>query len=443
MSSLSWSDKVVGMASEKHPVLPLSAILSLPQTQTGPGRHGLLALVSLLALGVFVYCESFARLNVPLWIKPRKLSYSAPVGLPAKVQRRWGQYSPYFREGEYAPPPEGCEVSQVNILQRHGARYPNEGDDYDKSVSRLMSAKKFLDPKLDFLKHYKYDLQEESLTPLGAEQSFEAGIEAFRRYSHLVTPHMLPFVRASGVSRVINSAGNWTVGFAAASKHHVHPAVDQILSESVNNTLNADCPNSDEGDPEKDSWLAVFTPPLLKYLRKAAPKAKITKKDVHNLMAMCPFESLALQKPSPFCGIFKAKEFANFEYYGDVEKYYKTGYGNALGPIQGVGYVNELLARLTNQPVQDQTQHNFSLPFPLDRTMYVDFTHENSQVAVFTTLGLFNVSKAPDPEKMEEKPSKREWMASRMVPFSGRMVVEKLACKSEELTGKGGEFVRI
>lgn len=114
-------------------------------------------------------------------------------------------------------------------------------------------------------------------------------------------------------------------GFSVASNHHIHPAVDQILSESVNNTLYNDCPNASQAEEEKNTWLSVFAPPIIARLRKAAPKANITELDVHNLMALCPFESLGLGKKSPFCGLFSEKEFREFEYFGDVEKYYKTG----------------------------------------------------------------------------------------------------------------------
>ena len=57
-------------------------------------------------------------------------------------------------------------------LQRHGARYPNlkEGEQYAAAVARLRSAKKFMDKRLDFLKHYQYDLDADNLTPFGAAQ---------------------------------------------------------------------------------------------------------------------------------------------------------------------------------------------------------------------------------------------------------------------------------
>lgn len=135
-------------------------------------------------------------------------------------------------------------------------------------------------------------------------------------------------------------------------------------------------------------------------------------------------------------------------------------YGNPLGRVQGVGYVNELIARLTGRPVRDATTHDASLAFPLGRALYADFTHENLIVAVFSAMGLYNVSSSSsssssspassshnpmpmDPRKMDEH---REWIASRMVPFSARMVVERLACDMpgpEDDEGEEGEYVRV
>ena len=43
-------------------------------------------------------------------------------------------------------------------------------------------------------------------------------------------------------------------------------------------------------------------------------------------MAMCPFDSVAKETLSPFCTMFTEEDFRAFEYYGDLEKYYKTGY---------------------------------------------------------------------------------------------------------------------
>ena len=93
--------------------------------------------------------------------------------------------------------------------------------------------------------------------------------------------------------------------------------------------------------------------------------------------------------------------------------------------------------------MQDQTQHNSSLPFPLGRTIYADFTHENLMIAVYAAMGLYNVTEAPSPKNMQDD---RKWVASRMVPFSARMVVERLACDKpgpDDDEGQEEEYVRI
>ena len=105
-----------------------------------------------------------------------------------------------------------------------------------------------------------------------------------------------------------------------------------------------------------------------------------------------------------------------------------------MGPVQGVGYINELLARLTGQPVRDRTQTNSTLDnspttFPLHRGIYADFSHDNQMIAIYAAMGLFEQSSALNTTKPS---SKRTWLAAKLVPFSARMVVEKLQCGKTE-----------
>jgi hypothetical protein len=104
--------------------------------------------------------------------------------------------------------------------------------------------------------------------------------------------------------------------------------------------------------------------------------------------------------------------------------------------------VNELLARLTGQPVQDHTQTNSTLDsspitFPLDRTLYADFSHDNQLIAIYAALALFPQPRALSPSKPNPT---RTWVTSEMVPFSARMITEKLRC---ERPSGVDEYVRI
>ncbi|CDO72281.1 hypothetical protein BN946_scf184970.g133 [Trametes cinnabarina] len=357
-----------------------------------------------------------------------------PLGIPKSLQTKWAQYSPWHALDKYHAPPAGCNITQVNILQRHGSRYPNadDGQNYSSAVDHLASADKFRDKRLKFLEEYKYDLGADDLVPFGASQTFESGQIAYK--SRCTTRRF---------------DCNKLDGFAAASHQRYQPYLNVIISEEYNNTLNNDCPNAGDGTREMEIWRSAFAPPIAKRLSRGAPGAELTNDDVFNLMAMCPFESVAKETMSPFCAMFTEDEFRAFEYHGDLEKYYKTGYGEKLGPIQGVGYVNELLARLTGTPVKDHTTHNASLEFPLDRVFYADFTHENLMIAVYAAMGLFNVTVPLDPRHMpppdHEDPSGQSWVASRMVPFSSRMVTERLACVRPGTDGEEeeGTYVRV
>ena len=98
--------------------------------------------------------------------------------------------------------------------------------------------------------------------------------------------------------------------------------------------------------------------------------------------------------------------------------------------MQGVGYVNELLARLTGTPVLLGTQVNTTLDtdpstFPLDRALYADFTHDNQMAAIYAALGLFAQHAPLDPTAPDPR---RTWITSELTPFSARMVVERLVC---------------
>ncbi|THH31094.1 hypothetical protein EUX98_g3091 [Antrodiella citrinella] len=389
-----------------------------------------MALLLLSILVALVYSAFGASMNA---VKP----ITPTLNVPKEIQLDWSEYSPYFPLDEYRDVPGGCEIDQVNILQRHGARFPTTGANTNikAALAKLLAVRHYTDPQLDFLRNFTDDLGSNDLVPFGAAQSYDAGIEAFQRYTHLITEENIPFVRASGSERVIVSAMNWTQGFSAASFHKYNPKLSVILDESLNDTLDDNmCPDAGSSDPQTNLWQSTFAPPITLLLNEGAPDANLTDTDTSSLISMCPFETVFKEQRSPFCDLFAPMPgaFPGFAYGGDLDKYYGTGYGQALGPVQGVGYVNELLARLTNSPVQDETQTNHTLDsdpttFPLNRTIYADFTHDNQMIAIYSAMGLFRQATPPDPTKPSPT---RNWRASSLVPFSGRMVVERLKCGS-------------
>ncbi|KAI0650867.1 phytase [Trametes meyenii] len=370
--------------------------------------------------------------------EPLSLREAPALGVSRYVQQSWSMYSPYFPAAEYKAPPAGCKVNQVNIIQRHGARFPTSGaaQRIEMAIGKLQAAKNYLDPILSFVQNYTYNLGVADLVSLGATQSAEAGREAFERYSSLITADNIPFVRASGSDRVVATANNWTVGFGAASNDRFTPVLSVIISEAANDTLDDNmCPSAGDSDPQTNQWVSAFAPPMTARLNAGAPGANLTDTDTYNLLTLCAFETVATEQRSPFCNVYEElKASTAFAYNADLDKFYGTGYGQPLGPVQGVGYINELIARLTNQPVSDNTQTNRTLDadpatFPLNRTLYADFSHDNQMVAIFAAMGLFNQTAPLDPTR--DDPA-HTWRTRAIVPFSARMVVERLQCGREQ-----------
>lgn len=161
---------------------------------------------------------------------------------------------------------------------------------------------------------------------------------------------------------------------------HWRPKLNLIISDStVDDTLNAHgCPRAGDSTGETTKWTNVFAPPIAERINSEAPGANLNNEDILNLMSLCPFDTVAYGRPSRWCYLFTLDEWASYLYLSDLGYYYYTGPGQEFGPVQGVRYVNELLARLTGQLAQDETLTNHTLDdnpatFPLDRAFYANF----------------------------------------------------------------------
>jgi len=117
--------------------------------------------------------------------------------------------------------------------------------------------------------------------------------------------------------------------------HHLH---------QMNDTLDdAMCPNADSSDAQKTIWTSIFGGLVADRLNLQAPGANLTSADISNLIPLCAFETLATEVPSPFCSLFSAQEFAHFEYFSDLDKYYGTGCVFVLWKLSQVKLTDTML----------------------------------------------------------------------------------------------------
>ncbi|KAH8912155.1 3-phytase A [Coniochaeta sp. PMI_546] len=386
----------------------------------------------------------------------------------ADITHSWGQYSPFFSvpsEIDAAVPPS-CTITFAQLLSRHGARDPtaSKTKTYRDLVSRIHASVATYGPGFEFVKDYSYTLGADQLTAFGRTEMANSGIKFYRRYRSLAS-QSVPFIRSAGQDRVVESAVKWTEGYHAqrvadnASDTLPYDLLRIPEAAGVNNSLNHGlCPAfetgaySAVGDAAAKKFLAAFAPPVTSRINAGLRGANITDQEVVYLMDLCAFQTVASEgggAVSPFCGLFSEAEWLDYGYYQSVGKWYGYGPGNGLGAAQGVGWVNELIARLTGLPVVDHTTTNATLDgdertFPLGRRLYADFSHDNDMMGVYAALGLYNGTKGLDVEGRQSEAETGGYAASWTVPFAARMYVEKMVCGGGDGGGgEGEELVRV
>jgi hypothetical protein len=386
------------------------------------------------------------------------------------ITQNLGALSPFFSlatNGSGDTPP-GCSITFAQILSRHGARFPTSGNAariqtaLAKAQVALRNSSLSLPSKYEFLTKFTYTLGEDNLTHFGQQELVNSGLKFFDRYGALGNVSA-PFVRASGSARVIESAQNFTQGFNAAASNRnattkLVPANSILVIpevETSNNTLKVetcnafgnDTPFDTIGDDQDQIWTNIFAAPITARLNADLPGANLNVNDTVAIMDMCPFETVATPNGaiSPFCSLFIDDEWESYEFLQDLDKYFGNGPGNGLGRTQGVGWVNELLARLTNTAVVDHTSTNTTLDssnstFPLGLALYADFSHDTQLTSIFSALGLFNSTVVKGGLNATDRNSSKtsEYTSFQTVPFSARAYVEKMICN-----GTQEEMVRI
>ncbi|KAI4207105.1 MAG: hypothetical protein LQ348_000689 [Seirophora lacunosa] len=363
--------------------------------------------------------------------------------------------------------PTSCEITFAQVLSRHGARDPTASKTklYRRTIQKLQDNVKQFSGKYSFLTNFTYSLGADQLTVFGERQMIHSGMAFYGRYKKLAT-QSIPFIRASGEARVVQSAQNFSQGFhdAKSTDHKVdanYPYPILVIPEgnAFNNTwvtvvaadhglctaFEGSQPYQSIGSNAQKTFLGTFLPTITERLNADLSPANLSTTDTINIMDLCPFTTVAspIGATSSFCGLFTDDEWHHYDYYQTLGKYYGYGPGNPLGPSQGIGFANELVARMTGRPVDDHTAVNHTLDnnaatFPLDNPLYVDVSHDNDMTAIFSAMGLYNGTGDLCNTSIETTRQTGGYSAAWTVPFSGRAYFEKMRCRGEK-----EELVRI
>ncbi|KAA1471726.1 phosphoglycerate mutase-like protein [Dentipellis sp. KUC8613] len=374
-------------------------------------------------------------------------------GSTFNVFHSWGNLAPWFSvdSSDFGLPsaspliPEGCGITQAFLLHRHGARYPTGGSAPAAFAAKIHQAAAgagfTASGPLAFLNDWTYKLGAEILTPFGREQLLELGVGFRVNYGDLLKGfNDLPVFRTTTEARMIDSALNFAAGFFGVQQfaESYHQLIE-IEQEGFNSTLQPGnvCPNSGNsigefGGVQSSKWSAIFTPPIIKRLSWFITGVNLTTSDIIGMQQACAYETNALGFSS-FCDLFTEEEWKQFEYFNDLSFWYGDGPGNPTAAARGIGWVQELVSRLTQTRITDfdsavnKTIVTSPILFPLDQPIYVDATHDNVLSTIVTALNFTSLTRN-GPLPTDHIPADQTWFSSRVAPFSSNLVGQVLSC---------------
>lgn len=86
------------------------------------------------------------------------------------------------------------------------------------------------------------------------------------------------------------------------------------------------CPAAVNTKTQVNGFVDIALKDIATRLSSGAPGVNLTAQDAYAIMHLCPFDTVAKEAISPFCSLFSEEDFEIYEYVGDLEKFYNTGY---------------------------------------------------------------------------------------------------------------------
>ncbi|KAF2754041.1 phosphoglycerate mutase-like protein [Pseudovirgaria hyperparasitica] len=377
------------------------------------------------------------------------------------ITKYWGNLSPWYslRSADYGLPdasplaPEGCDITQVHLLYRHGARYPTSGAGPSTFSQRIVNATKTgltASGELAFLADWTYKLGAELLTPFGRSQNFMLGVTYRELYGHLLNNFTaqgaLPVFRTQSQDRMVKTAENFAAGFFGVPEYLDEVSIEILVETPGLNNSGAPyeiCTNSNVagrgsiGNTVANQFAANAFNATIARLQSQVSGINFTSSDIINMLSLCAYETHALGY-SAFCKLFSQQDFLNYEYYYDLSFYYNNGPGSPVSAAQGKGYLDEYIGRFTQtypRPMSalNETFDNSSTYFPLNQSIYADATHE---VVVLDTLTAFNLTALFDGPPLSPAGNRQQntFGASKLVPFATHFTAQVLSCPAYQPT---------
>ncbi|CAI4731172.1 AHG_G0047500.mRNA.1.CDS.1 [Saccharomyces cerevisiae] len=330
-----------------------------------------------------------------------KLSDIDKIGTQTEIFPFLGGSGPYYSfPGDYGISrdlPESCEMKQVQMVGRHGERYPTVSK--AKSIMttwyKLSNYTGQFSGALSFLND-DYEFFIRDTKNLEMETTLANSVNVLNPYTGEMNAkrHARDFLAQYGYMYFIDGLGD---------KFNISLQTISEAESAGANTLSAhhSCPAWD--DDVNDDILKKYDTKYLSGIAKRLNKGKQG------------FES-DFKGYSDICNIFTKDELVRFSYGQDLETYYQTGPGYDVVRSVGANLFNASVKLLKESEVQDQK-------------VWLSFTHDTDILNYLTTIGIIDDQNNLTAEHVPfmENTFHRSWY----VPQGARVYTEKFQCSND------------
>ena len=293
------------------------------------------------------------------------------------------------------------------------------------------------------------------MVPRGCQELFDSGVLHYYNYGQLYNTSTKVIARTTTEDRMLKSAEYWMAGFFGLEWTN-NATLELIIEEEYyNNSLGGGlaCNNSNTwvstgGTNASVIWENEYLANATARLKELADGYNWTVADTYNVsvffpvsspshslmlitpqaQSLCPYQTVAYGY-SQSCDLFTYPEWQGFEYSIDLQFNGNNGFASPTGRATGIGYVEEIYARLSNHLYDlapGSTHVNTTLDempstFPLNQTLYFDFSHDTNIMSIIAALVMKQFAQALT---TSGPPDDQQLIVAYVTPFAARMVWE-------------------
>ena len=375
------------------------------------------------------------------------------------VRRNFATKSRYpVYDDEIVKIPQGCTPIHLNMVFRHGTRYPSWKD--IKGMSELADyinqfhekETSYRDIKLPLFNRFKYG--DKFLAEVGAEELYNISKRMRKRFPALFTPKYSGdkhYFISTLTPRASQSASAFAFGLfegtgnLGPSKFQPVAITTTNLTEPMLRFFDTCTEYKEKVSENKKISLAEFNkfregPEMHNLKRILASRLNITDYSslttdhVQHMFLSCAYEQ-AIYGKGQWCNVLDDSDLDIIEYFYDIKNYWKRGYGHRINYEMSCLLLKNLTDSIENVIQSLRMSNSYT------QTIF-HFSHAETMIPLICLMGLFK-----DSEQLlannYKKQKNRMFKTSNIAPFSGNIAVVLFSCKIDHVEGLDSFNVQV